>query len=301
MLKLTLLTMVGSMSKYKTKMLAVIVTLSFPTMVFFQNCSQQGSLQVSGGEVAAAGLTAGSDIPKDPVDDGGMVIVPPPTAPPAAQPPVAVQPPVTMPPVVHPPSANPPGKLPENDDDEDHHHGGAVVSHGDGHEGGSCDDHEHDSDQQAPDCRHIQISDIRLNIESVGLEASCQGHDDNRSPAGGRVQPEFEVVDQNSTITLLKPVLKIRALKNLEIKDLFVRLSASGNQILSSNNVAMDLVTPSAQQSGLKFKLARAVKIEAGKRYDLRFEIHPEDQIVANPTKCIMKPVIKSATLVPSN
>lgn len=275
------------MYKYKTKMLALIITLSFPTMVFFQNCSQQGSLQVSGGaEVAATGLVAGSDIPKDiPTDDGGMIIVPPTT------PPVVVQPPVTVPPTVQPPT-HVPGKLPENDnddDDENHHHGGA------------CNGHDHDSDQQGPDCRHIQISDIRLSIESVGLEASCQGHDENRNSAQQRVQPEFEIIDQNSTITLSKPVLKIRALKNVEIKDLFVRLSASGNQILSLNNVAMDLVTPSAQQSGLKFKLNRAVKIEAGKRYDLRFEIHPEDQIVANPTKCIMKPVIKSATLVPSN
>jgi len=279
------------MSKTKNKIVALLVTSSFPVMLFFQNCGQQGSLQVtSNGLAANSSMEAGSDIPKDPVDDGGMVIVPP-SLPPVSQPatssPPSVpqdptspsQPPVQQPPVVvNPPVVQPPA-------------GGAPGSPG-----------QVPQDPNVPgtvpklDCRQIQIADIRLNIDSVGAQEGTCGNK-NRNAAGDN-RPDFEFVDSSSMVSLNSPVIRVRALKSFEVKQLFVRLAATGNAILSMDNVAMELVTPSAQESGLKFQLKKAVKVEVDQIYEIRFEIHPEDQIVANPVKCILKPVIKSASLV---
>ena len=59
------------MSKTKNKIVALIVTTSFPVMLSFQNCAQQGSLQVTSNGVAAkSSMEAGSDIPRDAVDEG---------------------------------------------------------------------------------------------------------------------------------------------------------------------------------------------------------------------------------------
>lgn len=273
------------MSKTKNKMMAFIITASFPMMLFFQNCGQQGTLQVTGTDLASNASVAGDDIPKDPIVDdtqtdtgggsggGGMVIVPP-TMPPVVDQPVTSTPsypqdpnvPAQPPVVVQPPAGGSSGQAPQ------------------------------DPHVPATDCRHIQIADIRLSIAGVGgEEKTCGG---GRNSSRGNHSADFELVDANASVSLNNQKIRIRALKNVELKTIFIRLNDSGNQVLGMNNVVMDLVTPSAQESGLKLKLDKSVKLRIDQIYELQLEIRAEDQIVGNANKCIFKPVIKSVKIV---
>ncbi len=259
------------MSKTKNRIMALFVTSSFPVMLLFQNCGQQGSLQVTGNAVAAnASMEAGNDIPKDPVvndptnSSGGMVIVPP-SNPPVVQPPTSspVQPPSQPPVVVNPPVAQPPTTSP------------------------------------VADCKGLEIADIRLSISGVGGEEHTCGGRGRYSRSSN--SPDFELVDSNASVTLNSQKIRIRALKNIELKQIFIRLSETGNQVLGMNNVAMNLFTPSAQESGLKVKLSRSVKLKKDQIYELHLDFRIEDQIVANANKCIFKPVIKAVKIEMEN
>lgn len=266
----------------KKNIVSLLFLLGLPVVLLFQNCGQQGSLQVSGGELSAnAAQAIADDIPRDVDDeeapgDGGMVVIQPPQLP--------VQPP-SNPGVVDGPKDSPissPISMPSSPED-----------------GGS----DQPAGSQKLGCDQIEIADIKLSIAEVSSNSSCLNK--KRQSNSGRQEQhddaEFEIVQDDATLSLSKPVLKLRALKSIEVKQLFVRLNESGNQVLGLNNVVMDLVTPSAEQSGLKFQLKKSVQIKTGQEYNLSFEIHAEDQIVANPVKCLFKPVVKSVLLVPTN
>lgn len=202
----------------------------------------------------------------------------------------------------------------DNDHDENHNHNhnyqgendtdkdkddikGSKISDRDHHE--DCDDNDNDNnndnnnkndkDQDHDDsrCRGISIADILLSVDSVAVGSS--GEDSKNS--------SFEIVDVDKTISLNKLNLKVKALKSAEIKEIFMVLNAQGNKILDASGKAMNLKTPSGQTSGIKVQLGKEVSVEANRTYTLQLEISSEDQIVANPNKCIFKPVIKNASL----
>lgn len=127
-------------------------------------------------------------------------------------------------------------------------------------------------------CKGLVISDFQLNSLSINSE--------------------LEIVDEDLTISLDKPTLKVKALKSGSLKNIFLVLNSEGNKILSSNEKVLNLKTPSAQTAGLKIHLSGRVSIEADKYYRLKLNINPQEQIVSNPEKCIFKPVIKDAELV---
>lgn len=285
------------MSKTKNKIMALLITSSFPVMLLFQNCGQAGSLQVSSNGIAAnSSLTAGSDIPKDPDDDtssssnGGMVIVPPPSSSPVVDQPTSTPPssnPVQQPPVVVAPPTSTPSQPP-------------VVVNPPGSQppvGGAPGQVPQDPNAPAANCRNIRIADIRLSIAGVGQEERTCGGRHNSNGRGDNA-PDFQLVDANASVSLNNQKIRIRALKNVEIKNIFIRLNESGNQVLGMDNVVMDLFTPSAQQSGLKLQLEKSVRLQIDEIYELQLEIRAEDQIVANASKCIFKPVIKSVRVV---
>jgi hypothetical protein len=136
-------------------------------------------------------------------------------------------------------------------------------------------------------CGKINISDILLKVSSVGVANDLKSN------------LSFEVIDIDKYISLDKLTLKIKALKNISnLKEIFILLDSSGNKILSTENVTMSLVTPSAQESGLKIKLIEPISIQANSSYNLDLVINQNDQIIANKTKCIFKPVIQEAHLI---
>jgi hypothetical protein len=127
-------------------------------------------------------------------------------------------------------------------------------------------------------CKGLVISDFQLNSLSINSD--------------------LQIVDQDLTISLEKPTLKVKALRNGTLKHIFLMLNSEGNKVLTSNEQVLALKTPSAQSAGLKIHLLGKVSIEADKHYLLKLDINPEEQIVSNPEKCIFKPVVKGAELL---
>jgi hypothetical protein len=134
-------------------------------------------------------------------------------------------------------------------------------------------------------CNDLSISDILLKIASISMSLS------NPTELG------FEIVDSNKSISLDKLTLKIKALKTDKARELYLLLSSDGNKILSTENVAMDLITPSEQSLGIKVKLLNDVSVEEGHIYELELAINPSEQIVTNKSKCIFRPIIREAVL----
>lgn len=317
----------------KQKIALIAATASLPILLFFQNCGQTGSIALNGqsSKQSAAAVSTdslvidpSSSTPQLPasgtggtvISDGSGVSMPP------------VKPPVQLPPVLveQPPTAqngncnsNTKSNLDDDSDDEsDDDHSGVEVATGGAckelvrkskcdvdhnsinNEIGShtkskkeldedCDDDDHDNqseDKIARDdsCKGLDISDILLNVKSVS--------------ANNSKDTSLLIVDENKTISLNKLTLKVKALKSGRIKEVFIQLNADGNKVLSAQNNVMILKTPSAQTAGLKVKLASEISVVVGHTYSIELVIKPADQIVANPNKCIFKPVVKEAYLV---
>lgn len=160
------------------------------------------------------------------------------------------------------------------------------TSHNDIHLDDPIDDDASSPKGSVGQCGEFAISDILLSV------ASISAHSDKPNDVS------FEILDSDKSISLDKLSLKIKALKSEKLKEVFLLLSAHGNKILSSTNVAMDLKTPSAQQSGLKVKLEEIASVEADQSYLLELVIVPSEQIIGNKNKCIFRPVLRSAKLV---
>ncbi len=264
----------------RSKLTMAFVTASLPVMVFFQNCGQAGQLQVTdaASKATSAGLlidttnpnpqvttqiAPGFEIPSDPVVQLPPTTMPPPKSPPVRLPPVSppADPIAHLPPTISPPVQEPPTLSPP------------TVSPPGGGTAGNCDG--------------LQISDMLLSVKSVNSGSACHEKKDQ----------EFEVVDADKSISLNKLSLRVRATKNVSVRELFTGLNDDGNKVLTMQSVVFPLKTPSGQTSGLKVMLNKNVMLKAGHIYKLKVVIDTNNQLVGTKTKCILKPVIKSAQL----
>jgi hypothetical protein len=160
-------------------------------------------------------------------------------------------------------------------------------NNGSGSAAASSDSSESDSAAKGSiaQCGTLIISDILLKVASISM--NCDKPNENG----------FQIIDSDKTISLDKLNLKVRALKSNKIKEIFLLLSVDENKVLSSDNIAMDLKAPSAQQSGIKIKLDKEISVVEGKNYNLELSINPSEQIVTNKNKCLFKPVVHAATI----
>lgn len=79
-----------------------------------------------------------------------------------------------------------------------------------------------------------------------------------------------------------------------QIKEMRLRLKDSGHYYINSQGEQCELKTPSAQQSGLKFKLPKGMKIEAGYTYNVVMGFDPKKSVVVTGNGgCLLKPVIR--------
>lgn len=127
-------------------------------------------------------------------------------------------------------------------------------------------------------CENMTIADFQLSILSISSS--------------------LQITDEDLTISLGKPSLKVKALRDGSIKQASLVLNAEGNKVLSDDEKELNLKTPSGQTSGLKLQLGKSVNLMKNKNYILKLTIDPEEQIVTNPSKCLFKPVIKNVELV---
>lgn len=139
-------------------------------------------------------------------------------------------------------------------------------------------------------CHDIVVSDVKLSVKAV-----------SSGSLGSSSAAADLVVDQAaSVLSISQNSIKIKALKSVSLKEVFVQLNSVGNQVLSEKNEVMDLKAPSASQSGIKVQLDQAVSLKEGDSYILNVDIKAEDQIVSNASKCIFKPVIHQARIYSS-
>lgn len=222
------------------------LVLSFPVVVFFQNCGQAGQIQTSQLLPTQQENKISSDSlvviqPTEPIEDNYEIHL------------------------------DDPKYNDKNDKDSK--------------ETSSAEHHDsEDKSISASKCQQVTISDIMLNIDSV------RNHGANESDL-------LEVIENDKSITLDKLTLKVRASKSEKVKELFLVLNEEGNKILSSENQALELKTPSAQQSGLKVKLDKEIQLKKDSSYNLELVINPAEQILSTKTKCIFKPVVHEAHL----
>ena len=140
------------------------------------------------------------------------------------------------------------------------------------------------SDPKKNKCLGLNISDILLNVESVNL-------------ANEKDVPLLAIIDPDPTISMNKLTLKVQALKSVPIHEIFLKLNAEGNKILSEHNEAIDIRAPSGYTAGIKIKLSSDLNVVSGQAYILELTINPVDQLISNQRKCIFKPVIQQAQL----
>ncbi len=137
-------------------------------------------------------------------------------------------------------------------------------------------------------CNQSEVSDILLKIISL----STNTENDNEA--------SLEIIDADKSVSLEKPTLKVRAKNSATLSHLFLLLDVTGNKILNRDSSVVDFKAPSGQQSGIKIQLD-STAVLAGQIYILTLDLNPSEQIVTNKSKCLFKPVIKSANLTVSN
>ncbi len=132
-------------------------------------------------------------------------------------------------------------------------------------------------------CKKIDVSQVNLAIDHISLP-------------GGMIVLAAE--GDNLVISDTKKTIKMKALADASLSQIRLVLKDEGNFLASSENLKYDLKTPSAQQSGIKVHLDQVVDVKKDSMYELTVEVNLSVQIVGNKSKCLFKPVIKSASLL---
>lgn len=135
-------------------------------------------------------------------------------------------------------------------------------------------------------CAGLNIADILLSVESIeGL-----GNSNNHT--------SLLILDNNKTLSLGKLNLKIQAFQDMNLDKIFLKLNPQGNRILNERNQSIDLNSPSGKSVGLKVHLSQPVQVLANQIYNLEVSINPAEQLISNQHKCVLKPLLKDASLV---
>ncbi len=95
---------------------------------------------------------------------------------------------------------------------------------------------------------------------------------------------------------ILLPVQDVYIPPGVSVTQLRLVLHGEGNYGVKTDESMCDLQTPSAQQNGVKIKLAQNVMLEDGYSYSLVIDFDAEKSVVIKGNQdCLLKPVIKVA------
>lgn len=131
-------------------------------------------------------------------------------------------------------------------------------------------------------CNTINASDVLLNVSRVSVP---------------KLDEALELVDENKSISLLKQKITLKALKSGKVSEVRLILASNSNLLLDESESVFALKTPSGQSSGFKLKLDTTVDIKKDSVYVIYFDLDLQKQFVSAGNKCILKPVIHSASL----
>lgn len=289
------------MFKKNLRLLVVFFALMTPVTVFFQNCSQPGSLNAGGGEFAKLeGGGIEENLPETNLPGTGDLVIGLPSEIDTEQVPGVVA--ADMGVSDGSSSNKDPGASSQAGSGEEsgNSNSGVVSNQGEtqGTSGGEAsggsgsavtsagEDNDHES--SGLHCKKIRVADVKLRIKKV--KHSCSG-------GKAKSEEEFRVLENDLDISKDRVELRVEALEDEELKEVLIQLSEDGHQLLTELGQVFDLKTPSAQTSGLKIKLAETIKVKKGHRYKLKFSYKSSEQIVGAGKKCILKPVFREARL----
>lgn len=130
------------------------------------------------------------------------------------------------------------------------------------------------------DCPNISISDIYLRIQAVETDSEDLA---------------LEIIDDTNSISVNKKYLFLRSLISESLSEINLILDEK-NYILSSDQQTFELQSNSAVPA-LKVKLTQPIQLNAGQEYKIEFNLNLGSQTYTTERKCLLKPVIESATL----
>jgi hypothetical protein len=260
-----------------------IITLSTILMVAFQNCGQGGQIAQVPQEKAVAMsnaieitpvITGTSDIPTAPTET---------PTPPTLTPTPTPAPPSNLPPTVVAdiPVTPSPAPAPQPEPQVTPHVPPTTAGDTDTEPTPLADTSSDDSESGGA-CKHISPTDVMLNVHEVTTNS-------------GDV---LTIGDLDHSVSMNKTALLVHATATTEIRDIRLVLNDTGNFLLGQDSKLYNLKTPSTQSSGFKIDLAQPAKVTAGAAYLLTLNIDLDRQIVQAGSKCLLKPVLKTATLV---
>lgn len=126
-------------------------------------------------------------------------------------------------------------------------------------------------------CTENDITDIRLNIESVSLGGT-------QLTAAVGIQSLVSMAE-GFNVLLDQPA------KGGQVR---LKLSEINNQVVDTAGQAYALKTPSAQQSGVKIVAQGNLRLKGNTAYTIRFFLDPNSQVVRTGNgRCILKPTLR--------
>ncbi len=136
-------------------------------------------------------------------------------------------------------------------------------------------------------CNDIVIAKVLINVNHLEFK-----------PSGAVLDvPDNTVVDLLTLDSVGFKFGPIAGTNLIETREIRFVLNDFGNKIISAAMIEVPLKTPSAQNSGLKFKLDGVEALEPGRSYIIKAEFDPDSRIVTAGDKCILKPVLKRVSV----
>jgi hypothetical protein len=197
---------------------------------------------------------------------------------------------------------------PKKDDDDDDHDDDDDDDHDDDDDDYDDDDKKHpnmgdnDDDKKRPKwpprkrnngkknnqmamgCSKAAITNIKLYITEVLVKNEAQ---DFKNII---IEQEQDSIAMTEGFTFESPL-------DGEFKHAFVAIDISKSSVETSDGNTYPLQAPSHPHRILKLKNQKNIQLDMGQSYNLKLNITPEDNLVQNPVKCFLKPVVKNSEL----
>lgn len=133
------------------------------------------------------------------------------------------------------------------------------------------------------ECPPIKGTDIYLNIDQVQNQ---------------NAQSILAVQDSESSISVLKPKLKVRAIVSQSISQIHLSINNSSSFMMGEDQNIYALADNGAETSIVTVPLSQAVTLEAGQEYDMDFQLDLGMSATLSGRKCLVRPSVQSVSLI---
>ncbi len=134
------------------------------------------------------------------------------------------------------------------------------------------------------DCSQIKTADISLQIESLSDKATGIS---------------LKIMTSPAVITLDSPFIEVSVAQSIEIEKLVVRLVSGASFLMDENEQVYSMAATAQSQQGLEVGIEKKSILVAGKSYKIVFNLDLAQRIAVEGRKCVLKPVLQSAAMIP--